>query len=117
MGRGRIPLTPIQLLKATRALLTDHYCKGAFAKGQDGKVVYWEEPEAISFCIVGGMRKLNPFAFGSQEHSELHLKTQHRLSLVKSDVIGTSDQGHEQALALLDTAIQWAEDDEEGESH
>jgi hypothetical protein len=81
----------------------------AFARDKDGEIVPILDPKAETFCVLGGLRKLNPFTRETDEHNQLHVASKQLLHMVKMDIVETSDEGQAQALAMLDEAIAYGE--------
>lgn len=102
-------MTPVALLKATRELIAKSYCSGWFAKNKYDEPVEIHDETAETFCVLGGMHKLNPYPRGSDQHLALHLEAKMLLSMITGSVSITSDRGQSEALDMLDAGIHYGE--------
>lgn len=95
-------------LVALRALLQDHWTKGAMGRNAEGVSVASKDPTAVCWCLLGGMVKITG---GGISDPKRFLALRSALNKASGGVgLGSFNDTatHEQVLALIDRAIEHA---------
>ena len=101
--------TPLELYKEARQILSDptHWTIGSFARSKTGRDVSPLDPEAVSFCLLGVLAKVNGL---NRKYNDTHdLSSYIRSHLPEgANLVCFNDDPltkHEDVLDLLDRTI------------
>jgi hypothetical protein len=106
-------ISVVEHLQKVKELLSvpERWTKGAFARVVDGRGVFYNNPKACSFCLLGGICKTDPNleSRGGETSKAWHFLTMYCRRKKSMDVPNFNDHErttHADILSFLDEAIE-----------